>query len=133
MLQAMGWQEGRGLGRRQQGITAPIEVRADRPTRAGAAAPPREDAAVSLLRPSAAAISLRLCEPSEAPLTPVCALSLSLSLHLSPSLSLTRSQASLRTKGAGLGTKGSSYELSATDTYKDIVRKALFARFTELE
>ncbi|KAJ8258600.1 hypothetical protein COCON_G00176120 [Conger conger] len=66
MLQAMGWQEGRGLGRRQQGITAPIE-------------------------------------------------------------------ASLRTKGAGLGTKGSSYELSATDTYKDIVRKALFARFTELE
>lgn len=27
MLQAMGWQEGKGLGRRQQGITAPITVR----------------------------------------------------------------------------------------------------------
>lgn len=27
MLQAMGWQEGKGLGRRQQGITAPIAVR----------------------------------------------------------------------------------------------------------
>lgn len=30
MLQAMGWQEGKGLGRRQQGITTPISVR--RPT-----------------------------------------------------------------------------------------------------
>lgn len=27
MLQAMGWQEGKGLGRHQQGITAPISVR----------------------------------------------------------------------------------------------------------
>ncbi|XP_067094791.1 RNA-binding protein 5-like isoform X1 [Osmerus mordax] len=66
MLQAMGWQEGKGLGRNQQGITAPIS-------------------------------------------------------------------ASLRTKGTGLGIKGSSYELSASDTYKDAVRKAMFARFTEIE
>ncbi|XP_068450026.1 RNA-binding protein 5-like isoform X2 [Clinocottus analis] len=66
MLQAMGWQEGKGLGRHQQGITAPIS-------------------------------------------------------------------ASLRTRGTGLGIKGSSYELSASDTYKDAVRKAMFARFTEME
>uniref|UniRef100_A0A8C8G7H9 RNA binding motif protein 5 n=1 Tax=Oncorhynchus tshawytscha TaxID=74940 RepID=A0A8C8G7H9_ONCTS len=66
MLQAMGWQEGKGLGRNQQGITAPIS-------------------------------------------------------------------ASLRTKGTGLGIKGSNYELSASDTYKDAVRKAMFARFTEIE
>lgn len=66
MLQAMGWQEGKGLGRHQQGITTPIA-------------------------------------------------------------------ASLRTKGTGLGIKGSSYELSASDTYKDAVRKAMFARFTEKE
>ncbi|XP_042360145.1 RNA-binding protein 5-like isoform X2 [Plectropomus leopardus] len=66
MLQAMGWKEGKGLGRHQQGITAPIS-------------------------------------------------------------------ASLRTKGTGLGIKGSSYELSASDTYKDAVRKAMFARFTEIE
>lgn len=66
MLQAMGWKEGKGLGRHQQGITTPIA-------------------------------------------------------------------ASLRTKGTGLGVKGSAYELSASDTYKDAVRKAMFARYTELE
>ena len=42
-------------------------------------------------------------------------------------------QASLRTKGTGLGIKGSAYELSASDTYKDAVKKAMFARFTEIE
>uniref|UniRef100_A0A3B3ZLV5 RNA binding motif protein 5 n=1 Tax=Periophthalmus magnuspinnatus TaxID=409849 RepID=A0A3B3ZLV5_9GOBI len=42
-------------------------------------------------------------------------------------------EASLRTKGTGLGVKGSAYELSASDTYKDAVRKAMFARYTELE
>ncbi|XP_034022518.1 RNA-binding protein 5-like isoform X2 [Thalassophryne amazonica] len=66
MLQGMGWQEGKGLGCHQQGITTPIS-------------------------------------------------------------------ASLRAKGTGLGIKGSSYELSASDTYKDAVRKAMFARFTEIE
>ncbi|XP_061584544.1 RNA-binding protein 5-like [Cololabis saira] len=66
MLQAMGWKEGKGLGRHQQGITAPIS-------------------------------------------------------------------ASVRSKGAGLGIKGSSYELSPSDTYKDAVRKAMFARFTDDE
>ncbi|KAM9324747.1 RNA-binding protein 5 isoform 1-T1 [Gastrophryne carolinensis] len=66
MLQAMGWKEGSGLGRKSQGITAPI-------------------------------------------------------------------QAQVRMKGAGLGAKGSSYGVNTADTYKDAVRKAMFARFTEME
>ncbi|XP_063071515.1 RNA-binding protein 5 isoform X2 [Engraulis encrasicolus] len=66
MLQAMGWREGKGLGRNQQGITSPIE-------------------------------------------------------------------AQMRAKGAGLGTKGSHYGVADGATYKDAVRKAMFARFTEIE
>ncbi|XP_061473776.1 RNA-binding protein 5 [Rhineura floridana] len=66
MLQAMGWREGSGLGRKCQGITAPIE-------------------------------------------------------------------AQVRMRGAGLGVKNSSYGVSTADSYKDAVRKAMFARFTEME
>lgn len=42
-------------------------------------------------------------------------------------------QAQVRLKGAGLGAKGSAYGLSGADSYKDAVRKAMFARFTEME
>uniref|UniRef100_H3BAA6 RNA binding motif protein 5 n=1 Tax=Latimeria chalumnae TaxID=7897 RepID=H3BAA6_LATCH len=42
-------------------------------------------------------------------------------------------EAQLRMKGAGLGARGSSYGVGASDTYKDAVRKAMFARFTEME
>ncbi|XP_051932897.1 RNA-binding protein 5-B-like isoform X1 [Hippocampus zosterae] len=66
MLQAMGWQEGKGLGRHQQGITVPIS-------------------------------------------------------------------ASLRTKGTGLGVKGSTLEMPASGNYKDSVRKAMFARFADMD
>ncbi|XP_053577134.1 RNA-binding protein 5 isoform X2 [Bombina bombina] len=66
MLQAMGWKEGSGLGRKSQGITAPI-------------------------------------------------------------------QAQVRTRGAGLGAKGSSYGVNAANSYKDAVRKVMYARFTEME
>lgn len=99
MLQAMGWKEGKGLGRNQQGITTPIAVRN----------PPLWFLARLWLLPTAWVPSKR---------TDVCCYPL---------------QAQLRTKGAGLGTKGTNYNLSASDTYKDAVRKAMFARFTELE
>ncbi|XP_069500252.1 RNA-binding protein 5 isoform X2 [Ambystoma mexicanum] len=66
MLQAMGWKEGLGLGKKAQGITAPI-------------------------------------------------------------------QAKVRMRGAGLGAKGSSYGVSTSESYKDAVRKAMLARFTEME
>lgn len=42
-------------------------------------------------------------------------------------------QAQVRMRGAGLGAKGSSYGVSTADSYKDAVRKAMFARFTEME
>ncbi|MGH0164574.1 UNVERIFIED_CONTAM: hypothetical protein FKN15_047376 [Acipenser sinensis] len=42
-------------------------------------------------------------------------------------------EAQLRMKGAGLGTKGSSYGVSAADSYRDAVRKAMFARFTDTD
>ena len=39
----------------------------------------------------------------------------------------------MRQKGAGLGTKGSHYGVADGASYKDAVRKAMFARFTEIE
>ena len=141
MLQAMGWQEGKGLGRHHQGITAPITVR--RPTKNPfffififiyfftfflklKLSSPQQ-----LLTDG---IYMLLCSfPTHKAINTVtwgatCVQSASSNdrLCLSP-------QASLRTKGTGLGIKGSSYELSASDTYKDAVRKAMFSRFTEIE
>ncbi|XP_076124621.1 RNA-binding protein 5 [Alosa pseudoharengus] len=42
-------------------------------------------------------------------------------------------EAQMRMKGAGLGTKGSHYGVADGASYKDAVRKAMFARFTEIE
>uniref|UniRef100_S4RAJ1 RNA binding motif protein 5 n=1 Tax=Petromyzon marinus TaxID=7757 RepID=S4RAJ1_PETMA len=66
MLQAMGWTEGSGLGKKHQGITLPVEAKK-------------------------------------------------------------------RTQGAGLGARGATYGASAADTYKDQVRRAMMARFNEME
>uniref|UniRef100_H3A8E5 RNA binding motif protein 10 n=1 Tax=Latimeria chalumnae TaxID=7897 RepID=H3A8E5_LATCH len=66
MLQAMGWKEGSGLGRKQQGITTPLE-------------------------------------------------------------------ASMRMRGSGLGTRGSSYGATGSDTYRDTVRKTTMARYNETD
>uniref|UniRef100_A0A8C4WFC7 RNA binding motif protein 5 n=1 Tax=Gopherus evgoodei TaxID=1825980 RepID=A0A8C4WFC7_9SAUR len=48
-------------------------------------------------------------------------------------LELREREAQVRMRGAGLGAKGSSYGVSTADSYKDAVRKAMFARFTEME
>ncbi|XP_043936658.1 RNA-binding protein 10-like isoform X2 [Protopterus annectens] len=66
MLQAMGWKAGSGLGRKQQGITSPIE-------------------------------------------------------------------ASARAQGSGLGARGSSYGATASDSYKDSVRKTTLARYNDAD
>lgn len=117
MLQAMGWQEGKGLGRHQQGITAPISVR-------------RFFFIIIIKLPSLPMSLFFFTDKLIRTVTsgaPVSSLSPPITVFVLPL------QASLRTKGTGLGIKGSSYELSPSDTYKDAVRKAMFARFTELE
>jgi RNA-binding protein 5/10 len=42
-------------------------------------------------------------------------------------------QASRRTMGAGLGASGSTVQLDPNDTYKDAVKKTMFARFHEMD
>uniref|UniRef100_UPI00358FACB1 RNA-binding protein 10-like isoform X3 n=1 Tax=Myxine glutinosa TaxID=7769 RepID=UPI00358FACB1 len=66
MMKAMGWNQGTGLGKKEQGITLPIE-------------------------------------------------------------------AQKRIQGAGLGARGATYGTTATDTYKDHVRRAMMMRFSEME
>ena len=38
-----------------------------------------------------------------------------------------------RQQGAGLGSRGASYNVQAGETYKDTVKKIMYARFKELE
>ncbi|XP_026581454.1 RNA-binding protein 6 isoform X1 [Pseudonaja textilis] len=66
MMQAMGWKEGSGLGRNEQGMTSPLE-------------------------------------------------------------------AENRKKGAGLGTQGRPSRRQSNETYRDAVRRVMFARYKELE
>lgn len=66
MMQAMGWKEGSGLGRNEQGMTSPVE-------------------------------------------------------------------AENRKKGAGLGTQGRPNRRQSNETYRDAVRRVMFARYKELE
>ncbi|XP_053149785.1 RNA-binding protein 6 isoform X2 [Hemicordylus capensis] len=66
MMQAMGWKEGSGLGRNEQGMTSPVEAES-------------------------------------------------------------------RKKGAGLGTQGRPSRRQSNETYRDAVRRVMFARYKELE
>ncbi|XP_026518023.1 RNA-binding protein 10-like, partial [Terrapene carolina triunguis] len=66
MLQAMGWKEGSGLGRKKQGIVTPIE-------------------------------------------------------------------AQTRVRGSGLGARGSSYGVSAAESYRETLHKTMLTRFNEAE
>ncbi|XP_036596607.1 RNA-binding protein 10-like [Trichosurus vulpecula] len=66
MLQAMGWKEGSGLGRKKQGITTPIE-------------------------------------------------------------------AQTRVRGSGLGSRGSSYNITSSESYKRTLHKTMLTRFSEAE
>ncbi|XP_036850134.1 RNA-binding protein 5 isoform X6 [Manis javanica] len=105
MLQAMGWREGSGLGRKCQGITAPIEY------------------GVLVFTTQPPFLCLRGLTKGVG------------AAHALPAAADRRfvPQAQVRLKGAGLGAKGSAYGLSGADSYKDAVRKAMFARFTEME
>ena len=47
--------------------------------------------------------------------------------------SLISLQATHRQMGAGLGARGSAYQVSPGDSYKDSVKKVMYQRFQELE
>ena len=48
-------------------------------------------------------------------------------------VSLDLRQVQKRQAGAGLGIKGGSYDITATDTYRDAVKKVMRNRFEEME